>query len=73
MKHGSGRKGRDDKSSGIEIRIAEALLAKQAARRNRNCSDSSRNSLARVESIFFFSFETEHFHRGQGKGEQGEQ
>jgi hypothetical protein len=51
MKHGSGIKGRDDRSSGIEIRIADALakinptdpliLAKQAARRNLNCSDSS--------------------------------
>jgi hypothetical protein len=60
MKHGSGIKDRDDKSSGIEIRIAEALakinptdpliLAKQAARRNRNCSDSSGNSLARAEA-----------------------
>jgi hypothetical protein len=51
MKHGSGIKGRDDKSSGIEIRIADALvkinptdpliLVKPAARRNLNCSDSS--------------------------------
>jgi hypothetical protein len=49
MKRGSGIKGRDDRSSGIEIRIADALakinptdpfiLAKQAARRNLNCSD----------------------------------
>jgi hypothetical protein len=41
MKHGSGIKGREDKSSGIEIRMADALgkinptdpliLAKQAA------------------------------------------
>ena len=41
MKHGSGIKGRDDKSNGIEIRMADALgkinptdpliLAKQAA------------------------------------------
>ena len=47
MKRGSGIKGRDDRSSGIEIRIADALakinptdpliLAKQAARRNLNC------------------------------------
>ena len=46
MKHGSGIKDRDDKSSGIEIRMAEALatinptdpliLAKQAVRRNLN-------------------------------------
>jgi hypothetical protein len=73
MKRGSGIKGRNDKSSGIEIRIAEALakinpadpliLAKQAARRNRNCSDSSGNSCQSVThrrngfcNIFFFSF-----------------
>ncbi len=59
MKLGSGIKGRDDRSSGIEIRIAETLpkinptdpliLVKQAERRNRNCSDSSGNSLARTE------------------------
>jgi hypothetical protein len=46
MKHGRGIKGRDDKSSGIEILMAEAfakinptdplILAKQAARRKRN-------------------------------------
>ena len=46
IKRGSGIKGRDDRSSGIEIRIVEALakinptdpliLAKQAARRNLN-------------------------------------
>ena len=46
MKHGSGIKDRDDRSSGIEIRIAEALvkinptdpliLVKQAVRRQRN-------------------------------------
>ena len=51
MKHGSGIKGRDDRSSGIEIRMADAvakinptdplILATQAARRNLNCSDSS--------------------------------
>ncbi len=50
MKHGSGIKDRDDRSNGIEIRLAEALakinptdpliLAKQAVRRNLNCSDS---------------------------------
>jgi len=44
MKHGSGIKGRDDKSSGIEIRMTDGLakinptdpliLEKQAARRN---------------------------------------
>ena len=46
MKRGGGIKGRDDKSSGIEILMAEAfakinptdplILAKQAARRKRN-------------------------------------
>ncbi len=60
MRHGSGIKGREDKSSGIEIRITDALakinptdpliLAKQAARRNLNCSDSSGNSLARADA-----------------------
>jgi hypothetical protein len=60
MKRGSGIKGRDDRSSGIEIRIADALakinptdpliLAKQAARRNLNCSDFSGISLARAEN-----------------------
>jgi hypothetical protein len=51
LKRGSGMKGRDDRSSGIEIRITDVLakinptdpliLAKQDARRNLNCSDSS--------------------------------
>ncbi len=60
VKRGSGIKGRDDRSSGIEIRITEALakinptdpliLGKQAVRRNLNCSDSSGNSLDRVEA-----------------------
>jgi hypothetical protein len=46
MKHGSGIKGREDKSSGIEILIAEAFvkinpteplrLAKQTTQRKRN-------------------------------------
>jgi hypothetical protein len=46
MKHGSGIKGRDDKSSGIEILMTDAFakinptdplrLAKQAARRKSN-------------------------------------
>jgi hypothetical protein len=55
MKHGSGIKGRDDRSRGIEIRISEALvkinptdpliLAKQPPGRNLNCSDSSDSSL----------------------------
>jgi hypothetical protein len=59
MKHGSGIKGLDDRSNGIEIRIADTLdkinptdpliLAKQDARRNLNCSDSSGISLARAE------------------------
>jgi hypothetical protein len=60
MKRGSGIKGRDDRSSGIEIHIADAfakinptdplILAKQAARRNLNFSDSSGISLARAEA-----------------------
>jgi hypothetical protein len=60
MKHGSGINDRDDKSSGIDIRIADVLakinpddpliLAKQAARRNLNCSDSSGISLSRAEA-----------------------
>jgi hypothetical protein len=60
MKHGSGVKGRDDRSTGIEIHIVDAvvkinstdplILAKQAARRNLNCSDSSGISLARAEA-----------------------
>ncbi len=59
MKRGSGIKGRDDRSSGIEIHIADTLakinptdpliLAKQAARRNLNCSDSSGISLVRAQ------------------------
>ena len=66
MKHGSGIKDRDDRSNGIEIRISEALakinptdpliLAKQAASRNLNCSDSSGNSLSRAEESFFRLF-----------------
>ena len=60
MKHGSGIKDRDDKSSGVEIRMTEAftkinptdplILAKQAARRNLNLSDSSGHSLVRPEA-----------------------
>ncbi len=60
MKRGSGIKDRDDRSNGIEIRIADVLakinptdplkLAKQAARRNLNCSDSSGISLTRAEA-----------------------
>ena len=63
MKRGSGIKDRDDRSSGLEIRIAEGLakinptdpliLAKQAARRNRNCSDSSGNSLVKADSSWW--------------------
>ncbi len=51
MKHGSGIKVRDDKSSGIEIRMTDALakinptdpliLPKESVRRNLNCSHSS--------------------------------
>ncbi len=60
MKRGSGIKGRDDRSSGIEIRIADAftkinptdplILAKQDVQRNLNCSDSSGISLPRAEA-----------------------
>jgi hypothetical protein len=60
IKRGSGIKGRDDRSNGIEIHIADDLakinptdpliLAKQAARRNLNCSDSSGISLTRAEA-----------------------
>ena len=60
MKHSSGIKDRDDRSSGIEIRMADALakinptdpliLAKQAARRNLNCCDSSGSSFAKAEA-----------------------
>ncbi len=67
MKRGSGIKGLDDRSSGIEIRIADVLaeinptdpliLAKQAARRNLNCSDSSE---------FFFSKRRENKQRDIG-------
>ncbi len=63
MKHGSGIKGRDDRSRGIEIRIADALakinptdpliLAQQTVRRNLNCSDSSGISLTRTEASRF--------------------
>jgi hypothetical protein len=59
MKHDSGIKDRDDKSRGIEIHMTDDLtkinptdpliLAKQAERRNLNCSDSSGISLARAE------------------------
>jgi hypothetical protein len=60
IQRGSGIKDRDDRSRGIEIRIDEVLvkinptdpliLAKQAVRRNLNCSDSSGISLARAEA-----------------------
>jgi hypothetical protein len=60
MKHGSGIKGRDDRSSGIEIRIVNVLvkinptdpliLAKQTVWRNLNCSESSGISFVRAES-----------------------
>jgi hypothetical protein len=59
MKHGSGIKGLDDRSNGIEIRLADAfkinptdplILVKPVARRNLNCSDSSGISLARAEA-----------------------
>ncbi len=70
MNHGQGIKDLDDKSSGMEILMADAfakinptdplILAKQAARRKRNWPDSSGMSLARAESkprnrfVFFF-------------------
>jgi hypothetical protein len=60
MKRGSGIKDRDDRSIGVEIRIAETLakinttdpliLVKEAARRNLNCSESSGISLVRAEA-----------------------
>ena len=60
MKRGSGIKDRDDKSNGIEIRMADALtkinptgsliLGKEAVRINLNCSDSSGISLSRAET-----------------------
>ncbi len=63
MKRGSGIKGRDDRSIGIEIRIGDTLtkinptdpliLVKQAVRRNLNCSDS-KNFLTKTEVEFFF-------------------
>jgi hypothetical protein len=63
MKRDSGITDRDDRSSGIEIRITEDLakinptdpliLGKQNTRRNRNCSDSSGNSLGRVEASWW--------------------
>ena len=59
MKHVSGIKGRDDKSSGIDMHMTDALakinptdpliLAKQVVRRNLNCSDSSGISVSRAE------------------------
>jgi hypothetical protein len=65
MKHGSGIKGRDDRSSGIEIRMADTvakinptdplILGTQAARRNLNCSDSSSSSIRADVWIFFFT------------------
>jgi hypothetical protein len=74
MKHGSGIKGRDDKSSGIEIRMTDALakinptdpliLAKQAARRNLNCSDSSGISSSKI--LFCFAKKIPFRDRGPG-------
>ena len=56
MKRDSGMEGREERSKGIEIRIADAFViikptapfkfAKHEARRKRNWSDSSGNSLA---------------------------
>jgi len=60
IKRGNGTKGREDRSSGIEILIADAFakinptdplrLAKQVARRKRNGSDSSDSSLATADA-----------------------
>jgi hypothetical protein len=60
MKHGSGINDRDDRSSGIEIRMTDALakinptdpliLGRQTAGRNLNYSDSCGRSLTRVEA-----------------------
>jgi hypothetical protein len=57
MKHGSGTKDREERSKGIEIRIADVFtiikptaplkFAKHEARRKRNWSDSSVNALAK--------------------------
>ena len=59
IKHGRGTQDRDERSNGIEIRIADAFaiikptaplrLAKHEARRKRNWSDSSGNSLAKAD------------------------
>ena len=61
MKHGSGIKDREDKSSGIEILIAEAFakirpteplrLGKQAVRRNRNDFDPIPSQSGRIGAI----------------------
>ena len=60
MKRGSGMEGREERSKGIEIRIADAFaiikptapfkLAKHEALRKRNWSDSSGNSLAKADA-----------------------
>ena len=60
MKRGSGMEGREERSKGIEIRIADAFaiikptalfkFAKHEARRKRNWSDSSGNSLAKADA-----------------------
>ena len=60
MKRGGGIKGLDDKSSGMEILMAEAfakikptdplILARHAARRKRKWPDSSGMSFAKVDA-----------------------
>jgi hypothetical protein len=60
MKHGGGMKGLDDKSSGMEILMAEAfakikptdplILARHAVRRKRKWPDSSGISLAKADA-----------------------
>ena len=59
MNHGRGMQDREERSKGIEIRIADAFaiikptvpfkLAKHETRRKRNWSDSSGNSLVKVD------------------------
>ena len=59
MKSGRGMKDREERSKGIEIRIEDVFaiikptapfkLAKHEARRKRNWSDSSGNSLAKAD------------------------
>ena len=60
MKRGRGMEDQEERSKGIEIRIADAFaiikptalfkFAKHEARRKRNWSDSSGNSLAKADA-----------------------